>query len=146
MESPKLFGRWGTTRSYGPYGKSYASSSCDSDFESSTESDIPDEYWPYSDEEYSESVITDSDQMNFEDFNSIDSFETGSNNTMIGNEENLIDHEFKENRKIQVKTFNIANEPYHIEPYHMGDIIWTILNRPFGFFICKNRARIAKCN
>ena len=105
MESPKLFGRWGTTRSYGPYGKSYASSSCDSDFESdnsSTESDIPDEYWPYSDEEYSESVITDFDQMNFEDCNSIDSFDIGSNDTMTENKEDLIDHEFEEKGKIQV--------------------------------------------
>ena len=135
VESPKLFGRWGTTRSYGPYGKSYASSSCDSDFESdnsSTESDIPDEYWPYSDEEYSESVITDFDQMNFEDCNSIDSFDIGSNDTMTENKEDLIDHEFEENGKIQVKTFNIANGPYHmgisyrpyyLRPYNMDHMI-----------------------
>lgn len=54
---PNLFGRWSTARSYGPYGKSYASSSVDSDFESGVQSvgdEMPDEYWPYSEAENSQ--------------------------------------------------------------------------------------------
>ena len=39
----------GSRRSYGPYVKSYASSVC-------TESEIPEEYQPYSDEEYSDEL------------------------------------------------------------------------------------------
>ena len=39
----------GSRRSYGPYLKSYASSVC-------TESEIPEEYQPYSDEEYSDEL------------------------------------------------------------------------------------------
>ena len=39
----------GSRRSYGPYVKSYASSVC-------TESETPEEYQPYSDEEYSDEL------------------------------------------------------------------------------------------
>lgn len=128
---PKLFGRWSSTRSYGPYGKSYASSSCDSDFESdnqSTQSDIPDEYWPYSeaensewdadysdsdaeysdiDTEYSnsadcESKRTDSNPDDFEDLNSINSSKIVANDMMIEMNETLIDDEFTKNEKNKV--------------------------------------------
>ena len=81
VEPPKLFGRWSTTRSYGPYGKSYASSSVDSDFESDSQSvdsqsidsqsfrsDLPDEYWPYSDADYSDTETLTSDfEENYSD-------------------------------------------------------------------------------
>ena len=81
VEPPKLFGRWSTTRSYGPYGKSYASSSVDSDFESDSQSvdsqsidsqslrtDLPDEYWPYSDAGYSDTeTLTSEFEENYSD-------------------------------------------------------------------------------
>ena len=80
---PKLFGRWSTTRSYGPYGKSYASSSVDSDFESDSQSigsqsfdsksirsELPDEYWPYSDGDYSDTETLTSDSEENSDENS----------------------------------------------------------------------------
>ena len=81
VEPPKLFGRWSTTRSYGPYGKSYASSSVDSDFESDSQSvdsqsidslsirsDLPDEYWPYSDADYSDTeTLTSEFEENYSD-------------------------------------------------------------------------------